>query len=133
LLGLGHILIDSLGKNAMAAIGSALFYTVTTPIGVAIGIGIASVGETTVGYVNNILFVADCSVVAAAAVVVVVVCSFVCLLLACLLTFFYGSSIRIIVQGVLDSFAAGILIYSSLVSLLGIIFQSKSFKRLLRN
>lgn len=81
-IGLGHVLIDS-GKT-LAIIASALFYTITTPVGVAIGIGIASVGETTAG---------------------------------------------IIAQGVLDSLAAGILIYSSLVSLLGIIFQSKTFKR----
>lgn len=84
-LGLGHVLYDASGKKKkILAIGSAIFYTLTTPAGVAIGIGMASVAENTAS---------------------------------------------ILAQGILDSISAGILIYSSLVSLMAIIFESKTFKK----
>jgi zinc transporter 1/2/3 len=88
-IGLGHVLIDNItGKKKRAlAIGCAFFYSITTPIGIAIGIGLSNSNNG------------------------------------------FQTTTSIITAGILDAVAAGILIYSALVSLLSIIFQSRGFKK----
>jgi len=85
-IGLGHILAEAATKKTQLMAGlSGLFYSMTTPTGVAIGIVVGSTSA--------------------------------------------ASTPSIIAQGVLDSIASGILIYSALVSLVSVVFKTKDFKK----
>lgn len=89
-LGLGNVLAEAQMTTQKKdrcmtrtyAVASAMFYALTTPVGIAIGIGI-SYNDTTAS---------------------------------------------IIATGILDALSSGILIYAALVSLLGVVFQTRAFK-----
>jgi zinc transporter 1/2/3 len=83
-IALSTVVLDAKFKKSFATFFMVMFYTLTTPIGVAIGIGINS-------------------------------------------SFSENSHDSLLTQGILDALSAGILLYDSLVNILGVHFKTTQF------